>query len=213
MPIGNFPRVCSLSDFSCFTMHFSSSQTESVDSEVEVILNQLSLALELHCFSWRSCPPLGWKCLSFPDPVRSGKDTQKEGVGEQKNTPKKYPTILCNVSKDKSPSIQYYFAKYPCFVFSPCPSVSFPDFTGNLFLFINWINGQWSRSHAESVDTCLGIALLPLTLLPPSGVEASSVRRCQDEVVSIEHATKKGASWRSLTPPEGSLYLCSPMHP
>ena len=29
--------------------------------------------------------------------------------------------ILCNVSKDKSPSIQYYFAKYPCFVFClPC---------------------------------------------------------------------------------------------
>ena len=32
---------------------------------------------------------------------------------------KKYPMILCNVSKDKRPSIQYYFAKYPCFVFSP----------------------------------------------------------------------------------------------
>ena len=33
----------------------------------------------------------------------------------QETAPKKYPTILCNVSKDKSPSIQYYFAKYPCF--------------------------------------------------------------------------------------------------
>ena len=31
---------------------------------------------------------------------------------------KKYPILLGNVSKDKSPSIQYYFAKYPCFVFS-----------------------------------------------------------------------------------------------
>ena len=29
--------------------------------------------------------------------------------------------ILCNVSKDKSPSIQYYFAKYPCFCFLPSP--------------------------------------------------------------------------------------------
>ena len=61
--------------------------------------------------------------------MKSGKDR----VGEQKTTPKKYPTILGNVSKDKSPSIQYYFAKYPCFVFSYCPSVSFLDFTGNLF--------------------------------------------------------------------------------
>ena len=78
-------------------------------------------------------PPLKWRCLSFPNPVGSGKDTQKEGVGEQETTPEKYPTILCNVSKDKSPSIQYYFAKYPCFVFQYCPSVSFPGFAGNLF--------------------------------------------------------------------------------
>ena len=49
----------------------------------------------------------------------------KEGVGEQKITPKKYPTILCNVSKDKSPSIQYYFAKYPCFVFYALPECVF----------------------------------------------------------------------------------------
>ncbi len=34
--------------------------------------------------------------------------------------PKKYPRILGNVSKDKRASIQYYFAKYPCFVFSTC---------------------------------------------------------------------------------------------
>ena len=51
MPIGHFPRACSLSVFSCFTMHFSSSQTESMDSEVEVILNLLALAWELHGFS------------------------------------------------------------------------------------------------------------------------------------------------------------------
>ena len=50
-----------------------------------------------------------------------------------KTTPKKYPRILGNVSKDKSSSIQYYFAKYPCFVFSYCPNASFPDFAGNLF--------------------------------------------------------------------------------
>ena len=45
----------------------------------------------------------------------------KAGKEKQKTAPKKYPMILCNVSKDKSPSIQYYFAKYPCFVFFlPC---------------------------------------------------------------------------------------------
>ena len=45
----------------------------------------------------------------------------KAGKEKQKTAPKKYPMILCNVSKDKSPSIQYYFAKYPCFVFClPC---------------------------------------------------------------------------------------------
>ena len=92
-----------------------------MDSEVEVILNQLSLAWELHGFSWRSCPLSRVKMSSIPDPVKSG----KEGVGEQETTPKKYPTILCNVSKDKSPSIQYYFAKYPCFVFYALPECVF----------------------------------------------------------------------------------------
>ena len=33
------------------------------------------------------------------------------GASRQKSAPKKYPMILCNVSKDKLPSIQYYFAK------------------------------------------------------------------------------------------------------
>ena len=33
------------------------------------------------------------------------------GGGEQKTAPKKYPVLLGNVSKDKRPSIQYYFAK------------------------------------------------------------------------------------------------------
>ena len=45
----------------------------------------------------------------------------KAGKEKQKTAPKKYPMILCNVSKDKSPSIQYYFAKYPCFCFLPSP--------------------------------------------------------------------------------------------
>ena len=45
--------------------------------------------------------------------------TGKSCLEERETAPKKYPTILCNVSKDKSPSIQYYFAKYPCFVFHP----------------------------------------------------------------------------------------------
>ena len=45
----------------------------------------------------------------------------KQEKKSKKTAPKKYPMILCNVSKDKSPSIQYYFAKYPCFVFClPC---------------------------------------------------------------------------------------------
>ena len=34
--------------------------------------------------------------------------------------PKKYPRIRGNVSKDKRASIQGYFAKYPCYVFSTC---------------------------------------------------------------------------------------------
>ena len=33
------------------------------------------------------------------------------GVGQQETIQKKYPVLLGNVSKDKRPSIQYYFAK------------------------------------------------------------------------------------------------------
>ena len=47
------------------------------------------------------------------------KSVREKTDGRQKTALKKYPRILCNVSKDKSPSIQYYFAKYPCFVFHP----------------------------------------------------------------------------------------------
>ena len=41
--------------------------------------------------------------------------SKKPPCSPRETAPKKYPTILCNVSKDKLPSIQYYFAKYPCF--------------------------------------------------------------------------------------------------
>ena len=80
-------------------------------------------------------PPLGWRFLPFgAAKIRTAFSRFSEiRKRVRKTTPKKYPTILCNVSKDKSPSIQYYFAKYPCFVFSYCPNASFPDFTGNLF--------------------------------------------------------------------------------
>ena len=84
--------------------------------------------------------------LSFPDSVKSGKD-------KQKITPKKYPTILGNVSKDKSPSIQYYFAKYPCFVFSPSLPLSFPELTRH-----------FSYSKTESVDSEVVVILNLLSL-------------------------------------------------
>ena len=55
---------------------------------------------------------------AFQPSARSFSAFRKEPLcSPQETAPKKYPTILCNVSKDKSPSIQYYFAKYPCFVF------------------------------------------------------------------------------------------------
>ena len=72
---------------------------------------------------------------------------------QQKTTPKKYPTILCNVSKDKSPSIQYYFAKYPCFVFSPSLPLSFPELTRH-----------FSYSKTESVDSEVEVILNLLSL-------------------------------------------------
>ena len=53
----------------------------------------------------------GSDLVSFPDSVKSGKDTGKEGGREQETAPKKYPVLLGNVSKDKRPSIQYYLAK------------------------------------------------------------------------------------------------------
>ena len=62
-------------------------------------------AARIRTLFWGSDP------VSFPDSVKSGKDTWKGGVGGQETAPKKYPVLLGNVSKDKRPSIQYYFAK------------------------------------------------------------------------------------------------------
>ena len=72
----------------------------------------------------------------------------------RKTAPKKYPTILGNVSKDKSPSIQYYFAKHPCFVFSPSLPLSFPELTRH-----------FSYSQTESVDSEVEVIL---NLLSPA---------------------------------------------
>ena len=71
----------------------------------------------------------------------------------RKTAPKKYPTILGNVSKDKSPSIQYYFAKHPCFVFSPSLPLSFPELTRH-----------FSYSQTESVDSEVKVILNLLSL-------------------------------------------------
>ena len=57
--------------------------------------------------------------LSTDSVYEGNKRPAKSGKKQHGNDPKKYPRLLCNVSKDKRPSIQYYFAKYPCFVFCP----------------------------------------------------------------------------------------------
>ena len=101
--------------FSGLARYFSSSQTESVDGAVNGILNPLSLALGMALLQLAFLPLLGWRChplgaarirtlfgvpdlVSFSDPVKSGKDTWKEGA-ESKKLPRK--------------SIQYYLAMYP----------------------------------------------------------------------------------------------------
>ena len=91
-----------------------------MDSVVEVILNLLSLALELHCFCWHSCPLWGEGvfrlaqpryALSFPDSVSSGKDSGK--------LPRK--------------SIQRYFAMYPRINRQVSLLRFSPDFIGHVF--------------------------------------------------------------------------------
>ena len=62
---------------------------------------------------------MAFATLSTDSVYNERKHPGKAGKEKQKTAPKKYPMILCNVSKDKLPSIQYYFAKYPCFVFLP----------------------------------------------------------------------------------------------
>ena len=71
-------------------------------------------------------PPLGWRFLTFGAAKIRTAFSRFSVIRKRlrKTAPKKYPTILGNVSKDKSPSIQYYFAKY-------CLFLSFPDFTGS----------------------------------------------------------------------------------
>ena len=56
-----------------------------MDSEVEVILNQLSLALELHGFSWRSCPlsRVKMSVYSRPSEIRKGQSRRAENYPEK----------------------------------------------------------------------------------------------------------------------------------
>ena len=88
-------------------------------------------------------PPLGWRFLTFGAAKIRTVFSRFSVIRkrQQKTAPKKYPTILGNVSKDKSPSIQYYFAKYPCFVFSPSLPLVFSDFT--IHFSIHKLN-QWT---------------------------------------------------------------------
>ena len=76
-------------------------------------------------------PPLRWRFLPFGAAKIRTAFSRFSVIRKRlrETAPKKYPTILGNVSKDKSPSIQYYFAKYPCFVFSPSLPLSFPELT------------------------------------------------------------------------------------
>ena len=60
--IAEYPWMLSFLDFA---RHFSSSQTESEDSVVEGILNQLSLALGIALLQLTLLLPLGWRCLPF----------------------------------------------------------------------------------------------------------------------------------------------------
>ena len=118
-----------------------------MDSVVEVILNLLSLALELHCFCWHSCPLWGEGvfrlaqpryALSFPDSVSSGKDSGK--------LPRK--------------SIQRYFAMYPR-INRQVSSITLPSilasfftrFHWTLFRSMYWTSRQYRESHTDSVVT------------------------------------------------------------
>ena len=118
-----------------------------MDSVVEVILNPLSLALDLHGFCWRSCPLWGEGvfrlaqpryALSFPDSVSSGKDSGK--------LPRK--------------SIQRYFAMYPR-INRQVSSITLPSILASFFtrfhwtrfLSMYWTSSQHRESHTDSVVT------------------------------------------------------------
>ena len=118
-----------------------------MDSVVEVILNPLSLALDLHGFCWRSCPLWGEGvfrfalpryALSFTDSVSSGKDSGK--------LPRK--------------SIQRYFAMYPR-INRQISSITLPSilasfftrFHWTLFRSMCWTGRQYRESHTDSVVT------------------------------------------------------------
>ena len=99
--------------------------------------------------------PLGWRLLPFGAAKIRTVFSRFRVIRKRlrKTTPKKYPILLCNVSKDKSPSIQYYFAKYPCFDFSPSLPLSFPELTRH-----------FSYSQTESVDSVVEVILNLLSL-------------------------------------------------
>ena len=139
--------MCVALSFPDLSRHSFSSQTDSVDSDAEVIPNLLSLALELHGFSWRSWPfwdgsvfrlVLPWYALSFPDSVSSGKDSRK--------VPRK--------------SIQYYLAMYPR-INRQVSSITLPSILASFFtrfhwtrfLSMYWTCSQYRESHTDSVVT------------------------------------------------------------
>ena len=119
---GIFPVSVGMS-FPDLSRHSFSSQTDSVDSDAEVILNLLSLAWKWHCFSWHSCPlwsggvfrlVLPRYALSFPDSVSLGKDSRKVPRKSIQYYLAMYPRINGQVSSITLPSILASFFSLPC---------------------------------------------------------------------------------------------------
>ena len=113
-----------------------------MDSEVEVILNQLSLAWELHGFSWRSCPLSRVEVSVFSSPSEIRKRTESES----RKLPRK--------------SIQRYFAMYPR-INRQVSSITLPSILASFFtrfhwtrfLSMYWTSSQYRESHTDSVVT------------------------------------------------------------
>ena len=100
---------------------------------------------------------MAFATLSTDSVYNERKRPGKAGIEKQKTARKKYPMILCNVSKDKSPSIQYYFAKYPCFVFClPC-HIRRGKPAEQIAQAVSWCKGTKSSRTANA---------LPYTILP-----------------------------------------------